>query len=64
MGKGNGQSAAGRDKKNLIIVFCFTSAFLASEVVGGNLRFSSLASLADTGYRLCFGLALELLHLH
>jgi len=61
MGQGNGQTAAGRNKKNLIIVFCFTSAYLAAEVVGG-LWFNSLALLADAGHMLTdvFGLALAL----
>lgn len=64
MGSGHGHgapSAAGRNKKNLIIVFGFTSAYLTAEVVGG-FWFNSLALLADAGHMLTdvFGLALAL----
>lgn len=54
MGQGHahgGQSAAGKNKKNLIIVFCFTFAYLIAEVIGG-LWFNSLALLADAGHML------------
>jgi cobalt-zinc-cadmium efflux system protein len=46
---GGGQSAAGKNKKNLMIVFGFTTAYLVAEVVGGFL-FNSLALLADAGH--------------
>lgn len=61
MGQGNGKSAAGRNKKNLIIVFGFTSAYLIAEVIGG-IWFNSLALLADAGHMLTdvFGLGLAL----
>lgn len=61
MGQGHGKSAAGRNKKNLIIVFCFTSAYLVAEVIGG-IWFNSLALLADAGHMLTdvFGLGLAL----
>lgn len=58
---GGGQSAAGKNKKNLAIVFGFTSSYLVAEVVGG-LWFNSLALLADAGHMLTdvVGLALAL----
>ena len=54
MGQGHvhgGQSAAGKNKKNLIIVFTFTAAYLVAEVIGG-FWFNSLALLADAGHML------------
>ena len=48
---GGGQSAAGKNKKNLIIVFSFTLTYLIAEVVGG-IWFNSLALLADAGHML------------
>lgn len=48
---GGGQTAAGKNKRNLIIVFGFTLAYLVVEVVGGFL-FNSLALLADAGHML------------
>ena len=60
-GHGHAQSAGSKNKKNLVIVFGFTSAYLAAEVVGG-IWFNSLALLADAGHMLTdvFGLALAL----
>lgn len=65
MGQGHahgGQSAAGKNKKNLAIVLGLTSLYLAAEVVGG-LWTGSLALLADAGHMLTdvAGLALALL---
>lgn len=62
MGSGHdhgGQSAAGKNKKNLIIVLGLTGTYLIAEVIGG-LWFNSLALLADAGHMLTdvFGLAL------
>jgi cobalt-zinc-cadmium efflux system protein len=64
MGQGHahgGQSAAGKNKKNLIIVFSFTFTYLIAEVIGG-FWFNSLALLADAGHMLTdvVGLALAL----
>ena len=65
MGQGHahgGQSAAGKNKKNLAIVLGLTSLYLAAEIVGG-LWTGSLALLADAGHMLTdvAGLALALL---
>jgi cobalt-zinc-cadmium efflux system protein len=65
MGHGHaqgGQSAAGKNKKNLAIVLGLTSLYLAAEIVGG-LWTGSLALLADAGHMLTdvAGLALALL---
>ncbi len=65
MGQGHahgGQSAAGKNKKNVAIVLGLTSLYLAAEVVGG-LWTGSLALLADAGHMLTdvAGLALALL---
>jgi cobalt-zinc-cadmium efflux system protein len=65
MGHGHshgGQSAAGKNKKNLAIVLGLTTAYLVAEVVGG-LWTGSLALLADAGHMLTdvAGLALALL---
>lgn len=59
---GGGQSAAGRNKRNLIIVLGLTMTYLVAEVVGGFLT-GSLALLADAGHMLTdvAGLALALL---
>lgn len=43
------QSAAGRNKKRLIVALSMTSAYLVAEVVGGLLT-GSLALLADAGH--------------
>lgn len=54
MGHGDGrggQSAAGKNKKNLAIVFGTTSLYLIVEVIGG-LWTGSLALLADAGHML------------
>jgi cobalt-zinc-cadmium efflux system protein len=53
MGDSHGHvtSAAGRNKKNLLIVFGLTSFYLVAEVVGG-LWTGSLALLADAGHML------------
>ncbi|MDM7920886.1 MAG: cation diffusion facilitator family transporter [Pyrinomonadaceae bacterium] len=64
MGSGHahgGQSAAGKNKRNLIIVLGLTGTYLIAEVVGG-IWFNSLALLADAGHMLTdvFGLALAL----
>ena len=64
MGSGHahgGQSAAGKNKKNLAIVFGLTFSYLIAEVIGG-LWFNSLALLADAGHMLTdvVGLALAL----
>lgn len=61
MGQGHAQSAGSKNKKNLMIVFGFTTSYLLAEVVGG-LWFNSLALLADAGHMLTdvFGLALAL----
>ncbi|MEO8573163.1 MAG: cation diffusion facilitator family transporter [Pyrinomonadaceae bacterium] len=48
---GSGQSAAGKNKKNLVIVFGLTSFYLIVEVIGG-LWTGSLALLADAGHML------------
>lgn len=65
MGQGHahgGQSAAGKNKKNLAIVLGLTTAYLVAEIVGG-LWTGSLALLADAGHMLTdvAGLALALL---
>jgi len=65
MGHGHahgGQSAAGKNKKNLAIVTGLTTVYLIAEVVGG-LWTGSLALLADAGHMLTdvAGLALALL---
>ncbi|NNE98008.1 MAG: cation transporter [Pyrinomonadaceae bacterium] len=65
MGSGHGHggvSAAGKNKKNLIIVLILTSAYLIAEVIGG-IWTGSLALLADAGHMLTdvAGLALALL---
>lgn len=65
MGQGHargGQSAAGKNKKNLAIVLGLTTAYLIAEIVGG-LWTGSLALLADAGHMLTdvAGLALALL---
>jgi cobalt-zinc-cadmium efflux system protein len=65
MGQGHahgGQSAAGKNKKNLAIVLGLTSLYLAAEIVGG-LWTGSLALLADAGHMLTdvAGLGLALL---
>lgn len=59
---GGGQSAAGKNKKNLAIVTGLTAAYLVAEVIGG-LWTGSLALLADAGHMLTdvAGLALALL---
>lgn len=64
MGHGHahgGQSAAGKNKNNLIIVLGLTTTYLVAEVIGG-LWTGSLALLADAGHMLTdvFGLALAL----
>ena len=51
MGSGHAQSAAGRNKRSLAIVFGLTSTYLVVEVVGG-LWTGSLALLADAGHML------------
>lgn len=58
----HGQSAAGRNKKSLAIVFGLTSFYFVVEVVGG-LWTNSLALLADAGHMLTDvgGLALALM---
>ena len=58
---GGGQSAAGKNKKNLAIVFGLTASYLVAEVIGG-IWFNSLALLADAGHMLTdvVGLALAL----
>ncbi len=48
---GHGQSAAGRNKKSLVIVFGLTFFYLIVEVIGG-LWTGSLALLADAGHML------------
>lgn len=48
---GHGQSAAGRNKKPLLIVFCLTFFYLIVEVIGGFWT-GSLALLADAGHML------------
>ncbi len=57
-----GQSAAGKNKKNLAIVLGLTTAYLFAEVIGG-LWTGSLALLADAGHMLTdvAGLGLALL---
>lgn len=64
MGEGHShvnRSAAGRNKKNLVVVLILTSSYLIAEVIGG-LWFNSLALLADAGHMLTdvFGIALAL----
>lgn len=64
MGQGHahgGQSAAGKNKKNLAVVFGLTFSYLIAEVIGG-WWFNSLALLADAGHMLTdvVGLALAL----
>lgn len=61
-GHAHGGSAAGRNKKNLIVVLGLTTSYLVAEVVGG-LWTGSLALLADAGHMLTdvAGLALALL---
>ena len=49
MGSGNGHSPAGKNKRNLKIVFCLTAVYLVAEVIGGLLT-NSLALLADAGH--------------
>ncbi|MET3034979.1 cation diffusion facilitator family transporter [Chryseobacterium sp. NRRL B-14859] len=44
-------SAAGKHKKNLLIVLCFSGAYLIAEVIGGILT-NSLALLADAAHML------------
>lgn len=58
---GGGQSAAGKNKKNLAVVFGLTVSYLVAEVIGG-WWFNSLALLADAGHMLTdvVGLALAL----
>lgn len=51
MGHAHGQSAAGRNKRSLTVVFLLTLAYLVVEVVGG-LWTGSLALLADAGHML------------
>ena len=51
MGSGHAQSAAGRNKRSLRIVFGLTLTYLVVEVVGG-LWTGSLALLADAGHML------------
>lgn len=55
-------SAAGRNKKRLVIVFCLTGAYLLAELAGGWIT-GSLALLADAGHMLTDvgGLGLALL---
>jgi cobalt-zinc-cadmium efflux system protein len=64
MGQGHahgGQSGAGKNKKNLAVVFVLTASYLIAEVIGG-WWFNSLALLADAGHMLTdvIGLALAL----
>ena len=61
-GHSHGQSAAGHNKKSLVIVFGLTSFYLVVEIVGG-IWTNSLALLADAGHMLADvgGLALALL---
>jgi len=51
MGSGHGHSAAGKNKRNLRIVFLLTATYLVAEVIGGLLT-NSLALLADAGHML------------
>ena len=51
MGSGHGHSAAGKNKRNLRIVFVLTAIYLVAEVIGGLLT-NSLALLADAGHML------------
>lgn len=51
MGSGDGHSAAGKNKRNLKIVFALTATYLIAEVIGGLLT-NSLALLADAGHML------------
>lgn len=51
MGSGHAHSAAGANKRALLLVFCFTLLYLIAEVVGGVLT-GSLALLADAGHML------------
>jgi cobalt-zinc-cadmium efflux system protein len=50
-GHGHAQSAAGRNKRNLAVVFALTTLYLIVEIVGG-LWTGSLALLADAGHML------------
>lgn len=56
------QTAAGRNKKRLVLVLCMTGIYLLAEVAGGLLT-GSLALLADAGHMLTdiAGLALALI---
>jgi len=62
MGHGHTHSAAGKNKRRLVIVLGLTTAYLIAEVVGGFLT-HSLALLADAGHMLTdvAGLGLALL---
>lgn len=62
MGHGHTHSAAGKNKRRLVIVLGLTTAYLIAEVVGGLLT-HSLALLADAGHMLTdvAGLGLALL---
>lgn len=51
MGDTHTQSAAGRNKRRLAVVFGLTVTYLAVEVIGG-LVSGSLAVLADAGHML------------
>lgn len=51
MGSGHAHSAAGTNKRSLMLVFGFTLLYLIAEVVGG-LMTGSLALLADAGHML------------
>jgi cobalt-zinc-cadmium efflux system protein len=51
MGHSHTHSAAGKNKRRLIIVLALTSTYLIAEVVGGWLT-QSLALLADAGHML------------
>ena len=58
-------SAAGANKRRLVIVFAITTAFMVLEVVGGVLA-NSLALIADAGHMFTdvFGLGLALVAIH
>lgn len=60
-GHSHGVTAAGRNKKNLVVVLALTSTYMIAEVIGGILT-GSLALLADAGHMLTDvgGLALAL----
>lgn len=62
MGHDHAPSAAGKNKRNLAIVFGLTTLYLAAEIIGG-LWTGSLALLADAGHMLTdvAGLGLALL---